>query len=86
MATVKRQFSITTGTVAVTICRLSSPRCRRHCETRRAYGLPLKEAIADSPRFQTAKKMHADKSLSIGAVCDTLRIPRATFCRYLAAT
>jgi len=33
-----------------------------------------------------AKKLYADKSLSIEHICQTLRISRATFYRYLAAT
>jgi hypothetical protein len=45
-----------------------------------------KPIAPDDPRVQTAKKMHADKSLSIGDICKTLQISRATFYRYLAAT
>jgi predicted transcriptional regulator YheO len=48
--------------------------------------LTANRAAPDDPRVQTAKKMHADKSLSIGVICKTLRISRATFYQYLAAT
>jgi DNA invertase Pin-like site-specific DNA recombinase len=40
-------------------------------------------SISD-PRVQTAKKMHADKSLSVADICKTLRISRPTLYRYLA--
>jgi DNA invertase Pin-like site-specific DNA recombinase len=43
-----------------------------------------KPIAADDPRIQTAKKMYADKSLSIGDICQTLRISRATFYRYVS--
>jgi hypothetical protein len=35
--------------------------------------------------FLRGKKIHADKTTPIGDICQTLRIPRETFCRYLAA-
>jgi DNA invertase Pin-like site-specific DNA recombinase len=38
----------------------------------------------DDPRVQTAKKMHADRGISVPDICKTLRISRATFYRYLA--
>jgi DNA invertase Pin-like site-specific DNA recombinase len=40
-------------------------------------------SISD-PKVRTAKKLHADKSISIGDICNTLKISRATFYRYLA--
>ena len=39
--------------------------------------------VAD-PRVQTAKKMHADKSMPVADICKTLRISRPTLYRYLA--
>ena len=38
----------------------------------------------DDPRVQTAKKMHADKTMPIADICKTLRISRPTLYRYLA--
>lgn len=68
--------------------RLVQERTRAGLEAARARGRKggRKPIAADDPRIQTAKKMHADKSLSIGDICKTLRISRATFYRYLAAT
>ncbi|MCL4178875.1 MAG: helix-turn-helix domain-containing protein [Verrucomicrobia bacterium] len=45
-----------------------------------------KPIAAGDPRVQTAKKVYADKSLSIADICKTLRISRATFYRYLATS
>ncbi|MCU7938476.1 MAG: recombinase family protein [gamma proteobacterium symbiont of Bathyaustriella thionipta] len=38
---------------------------------------------AENPKVVTAKKMHQDKSLSIDEICQSLKISRATFYRYL---
>jgi DNA invertase Pin-like site-specific DNA recombinase len=38
----------------------------------------------DDPRIQTAKKLHADKSLGITDICKTLQISRPTLYRWLA--
>lgn len=38
----------------------------------------------DDPRVQTAKKMHADKTMPVTDICRTLRISRPTLYRYLA--
>jgi DNA invertase Pin-like site-specific DNA recombinase len=38
----------------------------------------------DDPRVQTAKKMHADKTMPIADICTTLRISRPTLYRYVA--
>ena len=38
----------------------------------------------DDPRVQTAKKMHADKTVPIADICTTLTISRPTLYRYLA--
>jgi len=36
------------------------------------------------PKVKTAKRMHKDHGLSINQICETLKISRATFYRYLA--
>jgi len=38
----------------------------------------------DDPRIQTAKKLHADKSMAVSAICTTLQISRPTLYRWLA--
>ena len=38
---------------------------------------------SENPKVITAKKMHQDKSLSIDQICQSLKISRATFYRYL---
>jgi DNA invertase Pin-like site-specific DNA recombinase len=38
----------------------------------------------DDPRIQTAKKLHADKSMVIADICKTLQISRPTLYRWLA--
>ena len=38
----------------------------------------------DDPRVQMAKRMHADKTLTVADICRTLRISRPTLYRYLA--
>lgn len=43
-----------------------------------------KPVSVSDPRVQTAKKMHADKSLSVTDICTTPRISRPTLYRYLA--
>jgi DNA invertase Pin-like site-specific DNA recombinase len=68
--------------------RLIQERTRAGLEAARARGRKggRKPIAADDPRVQTAKKMHADKSMPIADICKTLRISRATFYRYLAAS
>lgn len=36
------------------------------------------------PRIQTAKKLHADKSMAVDGICKTLRISRPTLYRWLS--
>jgi DNA invertase Pin-like site-specific DNA recombinase len=38
----------------------------------------------DDPRIQTAKKLHADKSMEVSAICQTLQISRPTLYRWLS--
>ena len=38
---------------------------------------------AENPKVVMAKKMHQDKSMAIGDICEPLKISRATFYRYL---
>jgi len=67
---------------------LIQERTRAGLEAARARGRKggRKPIAPNDPRIQTAKKMHADKSMPIPDICKTLRISRATFYRYLAAT
>jgi DNA invertase Pin-like site-specific DNA recombinase len=67
--------------------KLIQERTRAGLDAARARGRKggRKPIAASDPRVQTAKKMHADKSMPIGDICQTLRISRATFYRYLAA-
>jgi predicted DNA-binding transcriptional regulator AlpA len=43
-----------------------------------------KPLLVSDPRVQTARRMHADKSMPIADICTTLRISRPTLYRYLA--
>jgi DNA invertase Pin-like site-specific DNA recombinase len=38
----------------------------------------------DDPRIQTAKKLHADKSMIVADICKTLQVSRPTFYRWVA--
>jgi DNA invertase Pin-like site-specific DNA recombinase len=38
----------------------------------------------DDPRVLTAKTLHADKNMSVTAICQTLKISRPTLYRWLA--
>ena len=38
----------------------------------------------DDPRIQTAKKLHADKTMAVSAICKTLQISRPTLYRWLS--
>jgi len=40
----------------------------------------------DDPRVQTAKTLHADKKMPVDAICQTLKISKATLYRWLALT
>jgi len=65
---------------------LIQERTRAGLTAARARGrLGGRKAIAvDDPRVKTAKKMHADKSMSVADICKTLRISRPTLYRYVA--
>jgi DNA invertase Pin-like site-specific DNA recombinase len=43
-----------------------------------------KPVSPEDPKVRAAKKLHADKSLSIRDICNTVKISRATLYRYLA--
>lgn len=66
--------------------RLIQERTRAGLEAARARGRKggRKPIEADDPRVQMAKKLYADKTLSIADICKTLRISRPTFYRYVA--
>lgn len=65
--------------------RLIQERTRAGLSAARARGRKggRKPINPDAPRVQMAKAMHKDKSVSIGDICQTLNISRATFYRYL---
>jgi len=42
-----------------------------------------KPVSKDDPRVMAAKKMHADLSISISMICETLKISKATLYRYI---
>ncbi len=56
---------------------LSAARARGRKGGRRPIG-------PDDPRVRTAKRMHKDHGMSINQICETLKISRPTFYRYLA--
>jgi DNA invertase Pin-like site-specific DNA recombinase len=66
--------------------RLIQERTRAGLESARARGRlgGRKPMPVNDPRVQTAKRMHADKTMPIVDICKTLRISRPTLYRYLA--
>ena len=66
--------------------RLIQERTRAGLSAARARGrLGGRRPIpVDDSRIQMAKKMHADKSIAVADICQTLRISRPTLYRYLA--
>ena len=40
--------------------------------------------LASDPKLVLAKKLYADKTLCIEDICQTLKISRSTYCRYVA--
>ena len=66
--------------------RLTQERTRAGLTAARARGrLGGRKPISlDDPRVQTAKKMHADKTIAVSDICTTLRISRPTLYRYVA--
>ena len=42
--------------------------------------------LANDPRIQTAKKLHAEKSMGIADICKTLQVSRPTLYRWLAVS
>lgn len=65
---------------------LIQERTRAGLEVARARGRTggRNPIVTDDPRVQTAKKMHADKTMPIADICTTLRISRPTLYRYVA--
>lgn len=66
--------------------RLIQERTRAGLAVARARGrkggrLPIP---ADAPKVKMAKRMHEDHGMDIAQICDTLKISRATFYRYIA--
>jgi DNA invertase Pin-like site-specific DNA recombinase len=66
--------------------KLIQERTRAGLDAARARGrLGGRKSIAtNDPRVQTAKKMHADKTMPIADICTTLKISRPTLYRWLA--
>lgn len=66
--------------------KLIQERTRAGLEVARARGRTggRNPIVTDDPRVQTAKKMHADKTMPIADICTTLRISRPTLYRYVA--
>tara|TARA_B110000879_G_C10921356_1_gene412247 strand:+ start:82 stop:666 length:585 start_codon:yes stop_codon:yes gene_type:complete len=66
--------------------RLIQERTRAGLESARARGKTGgRKAIQPSdPRVITAKEMHKNKAISIQKICETLKISRATFYRFLS--
>ena len=66
--------------------RLIQERTRAGLSAARARGrLGGRRPIpVDDPRILMAKKMHADKTIPLPDICQTLRISRPTLYRYLA--
>ncbi len=66
--------------------RLIQERTRAGLGAARARGRKggRKPISPDDPRVKTAKRMHKDHGMSIDQICETLKISRPTFCRYLA--
>jgi DNA invertase Pin-like site-specific DNA recombinase len=65
--------------------RLIQERTRAGLEAARARGRKggRKKIEADHPKVLMAKRMHKDHGMSINKICDTLKISRATFYRYV---
>ncbi len=66
--------------------RLIQERTRAGLSAARARGRKggRRPVSPDDPRVKTAKSMHKDHSMSIDQICETLKISRPTFYRYLA--
>ena len=43
-----------------------------------------KPILIDDPRVRMAKRMHKDKGISIDEICNSLKISRSSFYRYLS--
>ena len=65
--------------------RLIQERTRAGLSAARARGRMggRKKIAPTDPKVQMAKKMHKDKNISIKQICDTLKISRSTFYRFL---
>jgi DNA invertase Pin-like site-specific DNA recombinase len=66
--------------------RLIQERTRAGLSAARARGRKggRRPISPDDPRVKTAKRMHKDHGMSIDQICETLKISRPTFYRYLA--
>jgi DNA invertase Pin-like site-specific DNA recombinase len=66
--------------------RLVQERTRAGLAAARARGRlgGRRPLLADDPRVKTAKRLHADKSMAIADICQTLQISRPTLYRWLS--
>ena len=66
--------------------RLIQERTRAGLSVARARGRKggRKPIAPNDPRVKTAKRMHQNRDISINQICETLKISRPTFYRYLA--
>lgn len=66
--------------------RLIQERVRAGLEAARARGRKggRKRLSPDDPRVKAAKKMSENRDMSIGEICKTLRVSRATYYRFLS--
>lgn len=66
--------------------RLIQERTRAGLSAARARGRTggRKAILPSDPRVKMAKSMHKDKNISIDEICETMKISRPTFYRYLA--
>lgn len=63
--------------------RLIQERTHAGLAAARARGLKGGRPKVDEVKIQTAKRMHADKNLSIKEICKVLKISKPTLYRYL---
>jgi DNA invertase Pin-like site-specific DNA recombinase len=66
--------------------RLIQERTHAGLTAARARGRKGGRPKVDNAKIQTAKRMHADKNLSIGKICEILKISKPTLYRYLSTT
>ena len=66
--------------------RLIQERTHAGLTAARARGRKGGRPKVDVAKIQTAKRMHADKDMSIGKICEILKISKPTLYRYLSSS